>query len=495
MNKFKLNLKNTFYSNEVDKSRDDPKKLWKKIKELIPNQTDSKISDMTIDDGSIISNKKKISNHFNDFFVNIGAKLASKFPTTDTSKINVSSPLNTFNFSSISSNDVTKILNSLDMNKASGTDGISVWLLREGSVALIDKLTFLYNFSLTTGSVPSLWKIKRATPVYKAKARGNYRPISVASTTMKIFEKLVYNQMISFILDNNILHSNQSGFRNGFSTSSAALDVKEHIIKSLEKNKFVCAVLIDLSKAFDTVDHLILLKKLFSYGFRDISFEWCQFYLHNRQQQVFINETLSDVLDEKPYGVPQGSVLGPLFFLLYINDIQCAIKYSYFHLYADDTIIIQANNKLSELTSSMENELDRIDAWLTLNKLAPNVKKCETIFFSKPHNRKKCSNGKVRFKGKALETKDSVKYLGVYFDCKLSWERHVKEIIRKISFRLAKIRPLAKFLRPVDMLIRAFVFLYIHYCSTTWSSAAPHLINKIQSTVNKTQFFVRVLSP
>ena len=167
--------------------------------------------------------------------------------------------------------------------------------------------------------------------------------------------------MILFILDNNILHSNQSGFRNGFSTSSAALDVKEHIIKSLEKNKFVCAVLIDLSKAFDTVDHSILLKKLLSYGFRDTSFEWCESYLRNRQQRVFVNETLSDVLNEKPYGVPQGSVLGPLFFLLYINDIQSAIKSSYFHLYADDTIIIQAHNNLSELTNSIENELDGID--------------------------------------------------------------------------------------------------------------------------------------
>ena len=204
------------------KSRGDPKKLWNKIKELIPNQIDSKISDMTSDDGAIISNNKKIANHFNSFFVNIGAKLASKFPTTDTSKINVSSPLNTFNFSSISSNDVAKVLNSLDMNKASGIDGISVRVLKEGSVALIDKLTFLYNFSLSTGTVPKLWKIKRVTPICKAEARdeaGNYRPIFIASTTMKIFETLVYNQMIIFILDNNILHSNQSGFRNGFSTS------------------------------------------------------------------------------------------------------------------------------------------------------------------------------------------------------------------------------------------------------------------------------------
>ena len=128
---------------------------------------------------------------------------------------------------------------------------------------------------------------------------------------MKVFEKLVYDQMITYIINNDILHPNQSGFRHGFSTSSAALAVKHHIVKSLEKNKFVCAVLIDLSKAFDTVDHMILLKKLYCYGFRDTSFDWCKSYLENRQQQVQVNNTLSDILDEKPFGVPHGSVSGP----------------------------------------------------------------------------------------------------------------------------------------------------------------------------------------
>jgi len=125
----------------------------------------------------------------------------------------------------------------------------------------------------------------------------------------------------------------------------------------------------------------------------------------------------------------------------------------------------------------MENELISIDCWLTLNKLTPNTKKCETIFFSKPHNYKECAVGKVKFKGKDLETKDTVKYLGIYFDGKLSWDKQTKEIRRKINFKLSKIRPLARFLIPIDinMLIRAFVLPYIHYCSTTWSSAAPHL--------------------
>ena len=213
--------------------------------------------------------------------------------------------------------------------------------------------------------------------------------------------------------------------------------------------------------------------------------------MENRQQQVNVNNTLSDILDEKPFGVPQGSVLGPLFFLLYINNIKSAINFSYFHLYADDTIIIQGHNDLQTLVDDMENELTSVDHWLTQNKLTPNVKKCESIFFARPHSQKLCQNSTIKFKGNKLETKQCVKYLGVHFDNKLSWEKHIKEVNRKVNFKLSKIKPLAKFLDPVDinMLIKAFVLPYIHYCSTIWSSAAPHLINKLQTTVNKTKFF------
>ena len=169
----------------------------------------------------------------------------------------------------------------------------------------------------------------------------------------------------------------------------------------MKSNKFACAVLFDLSIAFDTVDHNILLKK-FCYGFQDLPFTWCESYLENREQIVFSNSIHSDSLDELPYSLPQGSVLGPLFFLLYINDINYAISLSYFHLYADDTIIIRASNCTVDLLSSMESELASLDDWFVLNKLTPNKKKCEIIFFANQVNIKKCSGLTIKFCGNLL---------------------------------------------------------------------------------------------
>jgi hypothetical protein len=226
--------------------------LWKKVKKFIPDSPKSTINDLTCEDGTTVNDSKSIANKFNDFFVNIGFKLASKFTPSCTSRINVKSPASSFHFKPFTLNKVNKILNSLSISKASGLDGISVRLLKEGSPALADKLLHIFNLSISTGSVPKVWKIKRVSPIFKSGNKdeaGNYRPVSVASIiTHEIFEKLVYEQMMTFILGNKILHSNQSGFRSGFSTSSAALDVKEHIISCLKENKFVCAVLIDLSK-------------------------------------------------------------------------------------------------------------------------------------------------------------------------------------------------------------------------------------------------------
>ena len=188
----------------------------------------------------------------------------------------------------------------------------------------------------------------------------------------------------------------------------------------------------DLKKAFDTVDHKILLKKLWCFGFRDVSFDWFESYLTDRQQLTLVNNVESDLLHEDVYGVPQGSVLGPLLFLLYINDIKSIIENSYFHLFADDTIIIQTASDPDSLVLSLERELENVANWLENNKMTINTQKTEVIFFGNHSSLKKIGKRTVNYSGTLLKRNDHVKYLGVIFDEKMQWSKHIKNITHKV---------------------------------------------------------------
>ena len=197
-------------------------------------------------------------------------------------------------------------------------------------------------------------------------------------------------------------------------------------------------MLIDLKKAFDTVDHKILLKKLWCFGLRGNAFNWFESYLKDRMQLTLINNTESDLLQEDVYGVPQGSVLGPLLFLLYIDDLKSVIKLGYHHLYADDTIIIISHENLDTLTSQVETELSHIDLWLKNNKMTINTDKTETIFFGNHSQLKKVENKTVNYMGIPLKRSEKVKYLGVIYDQKMQWEDHIKTSIKKYYLNILK---------------------------------------------------------
>ena len=206
---------------------------------------------------------------------------------------------------------------------------------------------------------------------------------------MKIFEKLVHEQISTFICQHDYLNDRQSGFRKLFSTTTAVVDVSDFILTELNNKKFVCSVLIELKKAFDTVDHKILLKKQWYFGLKGNAFNWFESYLKKRMQLTLINNTEPDLLQEDVYGVSQGSVLGLLLFLLYIDDLKSVIKLGYHHLYADDTIIIISHENLDTLTSQVETELSYIGIWLKNNKMTINTDKTKTIFFWKSQPVKK----------------------------------------------------------------------------------------------------------
>ena len=274
-----------------------------------------------------------------------------------------------------------KVIQGLDNGKACGLDGIDVRILKAGSPVLSVHLSTIFNMSITCGKVPKCWKIKRVTPLFKkgdTSDLNNYRPISILSISMKIFEKIIHRQLYDFLSQHNIISRYQSGFRDSHSTETAVIHVSDYILDQLSQGKFVGAILVDLKKAFDTVDHRILLKKLFCYGVRDISFDWFESYLNDRSQCTILNGIQSDFINEEAYGVPQGSVLGPLLFLIYINNINESIhESSVCHLYADDTIVIQSFDSQNSLHEGLSKQIESLGTWFIRNKLTVNTDKTE----------------------------------------------------------------------------------------------------------------------
>ena len=485
----KNRLKNQYFQNKIDDNKDNSKKLWKTLNTLIPNDKKSNnITHFLTDEGKEISDKKEIAETFNRFFSTVGSKLASVFPFSSTSHICPKPVYNNFMFGHISLSTVTKIISGLDNGKATGLDGICVKSLKTGSPILAYYLTHIYNLSLRTGIVPKCWKKKRVTPLFKKGDTddvNNYRPISILPVTMKIFEKIVHYQISEFLEANKIISEFQSGFRNGHSTDTAVSCVSDYVLGEVAKKNYVGAVLVDLKKAFDTVDHLILLKKLYCYGIRDVPFDWFRSYLSCRKQCSVVGDVRSSFMDEGNYGVPQGSVLGPFLFLIYINDIfDCISSKTFCHLYADDTVIIQSAKSPEELKIGLEMQLEYLSAWFYCNKLSVNTGKTEVIFFGRKQKVNECKDlPPLSFQNCEIKPKSDVKYLGVVFDEGLTWEKQAAYVRQKAYLGLNKIRRVSSIIDndTKRLLINALVFPHLGYCVSTWSNTLSHVKKRFDS--------------
>ena len=232
----------------------------------------------------------------------------------------------------------------------------------------------IYNQSIEIGIVPNILKVSQVTPVYKngdVTYPGNYRPISTLSPFSKVFERLIYNQLNSFLEKHDIMYKYQFGFRKGYSTEQAILELTDTLKKAMDKKLLTCGLFLDFFKAFDTVNHNILLSKLYHYGIRGTPFKWFENYLSNRTQFVKIGNTKSNC-ETITCGIPQGSTLGPLLFLLYINDFpNCSNKLS-FRIFADNTNMFYTRANLQHLESVMNEELKLVFNYCTTNKLSIN---------------------------------------------------------------------------------------------------------------------------
>jgi hypothetical protein len=465
-----------YYQNKFDLARDSISKTWHVIKSIIntdyikPNIKEIKTNN------SITADKKLIANTFNDYFVNIGPNLAAKIPVIDG---DVTSYINGNFKDSMVVNDtdvieISKLVTLLNKSPSTGIDGIPSIIVKNTISAIAQPLSFVINLSLNSGQFPDLLKVAKVIPVYKADDKlltTNYRPISILPIFSKIFERVMYNRLLSYLDAKKILTQNQYGFREKHSTYMALLSLVDDISEEMNNKNYSIGIFIDLSKAFDTINHKLLIAKLNHYGIRGMVLDWFVSYLTNRTQTVNINNTSSAFLSVK-CGVPQGSILGPLLFLIYINDIINASDLAKCIIFADDTNLFFKHKNLSTLYNIINVELNKISDWFKLNKLSLNVKKTSYILFQSGNKKINNAGLTISIDGITIEQADNTKFLGVIINSKLNWNDHIKVICNKISKNIGILFRTRNNLTPhtLLMLYRSLIQPYIEYCNIVWAA-------------------------
>ena len=410
---------------------------------------------------------------FNEYFSNVASVLDSQIPSVDVSPIEFMKARapQSFFVKPCSVSELSSVISGFAM-KGSALEEIPVFIFKSLSSIIAPYLTNLFNESIVSGIFPSCLKVARVVPIFKKNdptSPCNYRPISTLSVISKIFEVLMHKRLVAYLNKFKIVNCNQFGFRALRGSVDAIVDIYEQIFASIEKSNHSLAILLDFSKAFDTVSHEILVNKLEHVGIRGSSLSWFRSYLGERKQFVQVGSSTSSTTDMK-FGVPQGSVLGPLLFIVYINDMCYSSNLLKFVHYADDSTLFFSHCNIDELFETVEHELRSVDMWLSANRLSVNIGK--TVYFVFSHEYVPPDKSIV-MRGLSLERVESREFLGIIMENGVDFKEQIDQVCRKLSrnagimFRISSVVP-TSVLRKVYF---AIFYPFLCYAVAVWGGS------------------------
>jgi hypothetical protein len=496
--------KKLYISSKLTQNAKNPKKTWQTLNELLGRGTKSETVSQININGSISSDNLEMANHFNKFFTNVGEEISNSVPPVTKRPedyIDYGREIPLMQLGNTTPEHVLKIMKKFDPKSSSDIHGVSTKMIKFVGNVIALPLSHIFNLSLASGNFPAKLKQCRVIPIFKNGDQlecDNYRPISLLSSISKILEKIVAEKLVHHLSSNNLLYNHQYGFLPKRSTEHNLLQIVNYITTALNEGMYCIGVFLDLRKAFDVCSHSILLAKLKKMGIQNTTLTWFENYLSGRSQQVEINGAFSDPLN-LDISVIQGSILGPILFLCYINDLWLATSL-FTVLFADDTTGLGKGKNLNELTTYVNQELKNISNWFRANKMAVNTAKTKFIVF---RTRGKIINPldcQLVYNGNEIgqpedpslifnierihndgDTK-SFKLLGVLFDEYLSFDEHINHLCTKISKSLFCINRIKNFVTQETMKTLYFAMIHSHlvYCLTVYSCANKTSLNKLK---------------
>ena len=425
-----------YFRHKLGTCNNDSKKLWKVMNNILGRNKkgSSLLNEIQLDDGTIVTDSENVANEFNRYFNSIPKE----------TQVNLKKPLfdymylvpinnNTLTLHPTCSAEIIKIINAFK-NKGSSSN-IPLKFLKYVANEISGIIAKLFNLTVEAGTYPEIFKVAKIIPLFKSGKKNsiiNYRPISLLPIFNKIFEKLLYKRFDAFLKANNIISEDQFGFTSGKDTQRATLRLISKIIPTMGTSDRACCVYLDFKKAFDTISHAILFKKLDRYGIRGAPLELLRSYLCNRYHYVSINGNDSSELISN-VGVPQGSVLGPLFFIIYTSDLCNLLIDTNPIMFADDTAVVKIDKDPIVLEFAMNYSLYKINDWCNFNKLAINCAKTKWTYFSF----RKDYIPVLRINGELIERVREFKYLGFHLDERLNHSYHIRYLLgrfRKLCY-------------------------------------------------------------